>query len=338
MTPQFSYRFAIAMFAESGAPLGTYVAQHDWEPVCEWTRFYFQRKGELPLAGDCSASVLPLWENAAGEPYCRGYRVQIAQQGCEAVGSEFPREHFRAFAKSLASRLVEEKKLREGEYFSYALVAHPAPGEPAQTTGLQVVNASPRIPARPASFERFISRSAQEGATEWSDVPVFVAPRVLEEAEAQTRAFEGTETGGILIGSLWQDAQMGEIFVEITAQIPAEHTQGSNIKLTFTPQTWAAAGAALRLRGRNEVFLGYWHSHPVRAWKCKQCTPEAQKTCPFARDFFSADDEAVMRAAFPKAYSVALVANDTAFDLTFSMFGNREGVTTPRGFFVLKES
>ncbi len=45
-----------------------------------------------------------------------------------------------------------------------------------------------------------------------------------------------------------------------------------------------------------------------------------------------------MRAAFPRAYSIAIVANDTAFtDLTFSMFGNREGITQPRGFYVLEE-
>ena len=111
------------------------------------------------------------------------------------------------------------------------------------------------------------------------------------------------------------------------------------MKLTFTPQTWAAADAALRLRKRGEVFLGYWHSHPVREWcKGKACTPEAQKTCHLAKDFFSADDEAVMRAAFPRAYNIAIVANDTAFtDLTFSMFGNREGITQPRGFYVLEE-
>jgi hypothetical protein len=46
-----------------------------------------------------------------------------------------------------------------------------------------------------------------------------------------------------------------------------------------------------------------------------------------------------MRAAFPRAYSIAIVTNDTAFtDLTFSMFGNRKGITQPRGFYVLEEN
>jgi hypothetical protein len=44
-----------------------------------------------------------------------------------------------------------------------------------------------------------------------------------------------------------------------------------------------------------------------------------------------------MRAAFPSPWSIAIVANDIAFtDLTFSMFGNREGFTKSRGFYVLE--
>jgi hypothetical protein len=70
---------------------------------------------------------------------------------------------------------------------------------------------------------------------------------------------------------------------------------------------------------------------------CKDCTPEKQKTCHLAKDFFSEDDRAVMRAAFPRAYSVGLVANDTSFGLTWSLFGWREGKIHPRGFYLLEE-
>jgi ABC-type proline/glycine betaine transport system substrate-binding protein len=170
-------------------------------------------------------------------------------------------------------------------------------------------------------------------------MPVFIAPQVLRDAAERTAAQRGTETGGVLIGKLWRDAVAGEIFAEVTAQIPAEHTSGTQVKLTFTVATWAAADAALRLRGRGEVYVGYWHSHPVFEWcKAKECTPDKQQTCLLAKDFFSADDEAVMRAAFPRAYNIALVANDTAFTgLTYSMFGNREGLIQPRGYNILED-
>ena len=85
MSLTIPYRFALAMFREDGSSLGTVLAERDWEPVREWTRFYFQRRGELPLNGDGSASILPLWERTLGEPYCRGYRVEIPRPGRRPV-------------------------------------------------------------------------------------------------------------------------------------------------------------------------------------------------------------------------------------------------------------
>jgi proteasome lid subunit RPN8/RPN11 len=336
----FPYRFALTLFGEDGTNAGTALAQCDWEPVHEWTRLNFQRTGELaPELEDESASILPIWETKYGEPYCRGFRVQIEQPGRGPVGWDFPNTHFKEYAGTVASGFVEQKKLREGEVYSYIVVAHPAAPEQPAGAGLRVTNASPGLPMQEGSIETFLARARPEGVIDADDLPVFVSAQVLEQAAAQTRAHEGTETGGILIGKLWRDASAAEIFVEVTAHIPAEHTSGSNVKLTFTPETWTAAEVALRLRRRGEVYLGYFHSHPVREWcRSRACTPEAQKKCSLARDFFSADDKAVMRAAFPRAYSIAMVANDTAFDLSFSMFGNRRGITQPRGFYILEDS
>jgi hypothetical protein len=341
MSLTFPYRFAVAMYSEDGTSLGTVLANHDFEPAYEWTRFYFQRRGQLGLDGNQAVSkVIPLWEHTLGEPYCRGYRIQIDAPGLRPVASDFPTTHFRDFAATVASRFVEQERLRAGDFYSYLLVAHPAPQSTPASGGLSVTNASPSVPARDAVLQKFLDGATPTGVIDSDDMPVFVSRQLLAEAAERTHAEQGTETGGILIGTLWRDSRIGEIFAEVTAQIPAEHTCGTNVRLTFTAQTWAAADAALRLRNRGEVFLGYWHSHPVREWcKGKACTLEAQKSCHLARDFFSADDDAVMRAAFPRAFSVAIVANDTAFtDLTFSMFGNREGTTQPRGFYVLEET
>lgn len=338
MLLSFPYRFAVVMFGEDGSNLGAVFAKHDWEPAAEWTRFHHQRRGALSLSGSGCASILPVWEQTLGEPYCHGYRVQIEQPGVSPVSSDFPNTHFHDFAGAVASVYVEQNKLRAGEYYSYLVVAYPAKPEAARTGGLTVADASPSLPAQDASLDAFLHRAQLSGVIDGGDMPVFVHRQVLDEAAALTHQYEGTEIGGILIGKLWRDAGAGEIFAEITAQIPAEHTTSSSVKLSFTAETWAAANAALRLRNRGEVPLGYHHSHPVREFcKAKSCTPEAQKTCRMAKNFFSADDVAVMRAAFPAAYCIAIVANDTAFtDLTFSMFGNREGLIQPRGFYVLE--
>jgi hypothetical protein len=333
------YRFAVLLVRMDGSCVGTVPARRDWEPVHEWTRFHFQRRGELRLDGNGDASVVPLWDRTLGEPYCRGYRVEIAREGQRAVTADFPNAHFGDLASAAASLYVQSGQLREGESYSYLVVAYPAPAERPEPGGLAVTNASPGVPVREGSLQTLAARAKPAGVIDGDDMPVFVPREVLRQAAERTSAERGTETGGILIGTLWRDAAAGEIFAEVTAQIPAEHTSGTQVKLTFTAQTWAAADAALRLRGRGECYLGYWHSHPVREWcKARECTVEKQKSCHLAKNFFSADDVAVMRAAFPRAYSIAIVANDTAFtDLTFSMFGNREGLLQPRGYRVLED-
>ena len=49
--------------------------------------------------------------------------------------------------------------------------------------------------------------------------------------------------------------------------------------------------------------------------------------------FLSADDRALHRAVFPRAYSLALVVTDAGRgDPTFALFGWREGVLERRGF------
>ncbi len=187
-----------------------------------------------------------------------------------------------------------------------------------------------------SSLQEWQQRATPVGLVDSDDMPAFVPQQLLDEVAAQTLAERGRETGGILIGKLHRDAALPEIFAEVTAQIPAEHTRGDAVKLTFTHDTWAAVDAAIKLRGRNEIYLGYWHSHPVFEWcKTRECTLEKQATCKLA-SIFSTDDENVMRTVFPRGHSIALVANDTAFqDLTFSWYGWREGSIQPRAYYLM---
>src|ERR1017187_8634055 len=94
------YRFAVSMYRDDGSSLGTVPVNRDFEAVLEWTRFYHQRRGELPLDGNGGASILPLWERKLGEPYCRGFRVEIPRPGRHPVASDFPTSHFREYASA----------------------------------------------------------------------------------------------------------------------------------------------------------------------------------------------------------------------------------------------
>ncbi|MCA8959922.1 MAG: Mov34/MPN/PAD-1 family protein [Planctomycetes bacterium] len=170
--------------------------------------------------------------------------------------------------------------------------------------------------------------------------PVFVPRRVLDEIVDLKRRAGSVETGGLLIGHLARDPREGTIFAVVAAQIPARHAVAEPMRLSFTEATWTAARAAMTLRGRGEIVLGWHHTHPARVW-CRDCPRERWPECPLAQDFFSAADEDVHRAVTPKAFGFALVCGDrvtTAGDWTDShaMFGWRDGEIVRRPFMVLE--
>jgi hypothetical protein len=335
------YRYGLLLFRKDGSALGSASVTVDWEPAAEWTRFHHARRGGVPLSGEGTASIEPLWDKMEGEPGLSGFRVAY-ESGGRKVSWDFPTSYFREAASQASAEFVKRGKLEAGDTYLYQAVAFAGNGNGKAAGGLalEVVEEQPDLRFVESHLDDFRRRSVPAGVVDADDMPVFIPQRVLDEAGALTRGAEKRETGGILIGRLHHDAALPEIFAEVTAQIPAEHTEGTVAKLTFTAETWSAASAAIRLRNQGEVYLGYWHSHPVREWcRAKECTPEKQKTCQLAKDFFSEDDRAVMRAAFPRAHSLGLVANDTAFlDLSFSLFGWREGRIHPRGFHLLEES
>ncbi len=330
------------MYGEDGTNLGTVPVRRDWEAALDWTRFYFQRKGQLALEGGSEATVVPLWQRDCGEPYCRGYRLEIERRGLGPVAAEFSITSFREFASSVATCYVTTGKLKVGEYYFYKVVAYPAKVEMPKSGGIALVDASPAPPVQEGSLDALLKSAGVNGAIASEDMPVFVSRRVLREAEAQTLAEEGTETGGILLGTLIRDVATGELFAKINAQIPAEHTVGSEVKLTFTSKTWAEADRTLKLRGRSESFHGYWHSHPYRFWQGKDSGEKKSSLTEAAEasqgvEFFSVDDEAVMRAIFPRAWCVGIVATDTVSGVRHSMYGLRRGTMQARGFYVLDE-
>ena len=332
------YQYALEMFNDDGTPLGQVPVDVDWEPAREWTRFLAIRRGELPVAeAGRAATVQPVWHGKLGEPYLGGFRVSISGNGAGGAAGDFPITYFAGLAQAASSQFVERGELKDGEYFKYSVVAFPRPAErpAAPGLGLTAEEIAPVLPLVETPLAGFLERGVPAGALEAPDMPVFIPRQVLEEAAALTRAAGERETGGILIGHLRRDAGLPEIFAEVTAQVWAEHTEGSTTRLTFTAQTWTAVQAAIALRRRGELYLGFWHSHPVQEW-CKTCPPEKQRACSLAKGFFSADDQALFRAIFPRAYSVALVATVIAGDeVKHTLFGWRQGLVQPRGYYLI---
>jgi len=328
-----AYAYQLELFTDDWVALGRAILKVDWEPAREWTRFTAVRAGRLPAANvDLQTRVDPIWHPRAGEPYVEGFRVAMAFDH-DMVEHVFGIDYFARLARRALETLAERQGVATPGTARYITTAYPAPdAAPAGKPMFVAREIAPDLTLEDASLAEIAGRATPDGEPAGDDVPVFLPQRVLDEAARLTGVAGDKETGGILIGHVRRDPARREIFTEVTAQIPARHTEADPTTLTFTAETWTDVRGAIALRGRGEVMLGWWHSHPVQAW-CKGCEAGSGHVCQAGAGFLSADDHALHRTVFPRAYSLALVVTDIGPDgPAFSLFGWREGVIARRGF------
>lgn len=340
------YQYALDILTEVGRELERVAVAPDWNPALECVRFEGIREGRLqPVSGAVPGVVEPVWDGKAGQPFVAAFRVVIASQGQGDVSREIPRSYLQSYAQDASAKLVEKGLLQTGGSFRYVVSAFPVAASAAavecqdQAGGFSVEEIVQPLALAQASLAPFLRAASFVGSHEPANhVPVFVPRRVLDEIVELARAAGDFETGGVLVGTLRRDEAAPEIFVEVTAQIPAPHTLSRSTKLTFTGETWAAVQAAIALRRRNEIMIGWWHFHPDFC-RLRNCPVERRKRCTGASPFFSAEDVHLHATCFPSAYQVALLISDStaAGGMTWSLFGWWQGMVTARGFHVLNE-
>ncbi len=330
-------RYAMEVTWEDGTPVGQVPVEVDWEPAGEAARLEALGRGADPDTAFTSRyQVTPRWDAGRGPPYLAGFRVTL--EGNEATPMDFPRRWFQESSRTVVAKMVADGLLAAGDRVRGHPLAFPLPALddgalPRPTLGRP---AAPAIPLLPLPLSRFGTRpeAGERGA---ADPPVFIPAGVIRELGRLTLTAGPQETGGILIGHLCRDPADATVFLAITAQVPARHTEASATRLSFTPETWTEVRAAIRLRGRDEIMLGWWHSHPVREW-CRECSEERRETCTLRKGFLSEHDRRLHRTVFPRAYSVALVASDVAdSDLRYALFGWRQGTIQSREFITIEE-
>jgi hypothetical protein len=336
-------QFSLEFYAreENANALGQVPVVVDWEPVEESLRFGVLRRGLCSAVEQANGmvSIQPVWHPKLGEPYLEGFQATWAGHNGHQLTLNFSTAYFQGMVPQATKTLVERGRLKEGDAVLYLVCAFrrpaqpqlPTPPEPARFAIEEIL---PEIPIVAKNMDDLLRGSVPYGQLLEADMPVFVPQTVLQEAVQRTREAGAVETGGILIGRLYRDSGLPEIFAEVTAQIPARYTQQALTSLTFTAQTWADVEAAITLRHGEEIYLGWWHSHPARQW-CSKCPEENRKMCKLSGEFFSGHDAALHRTVFPRAYSVALVISDSfATGMTWPMFGWRDGVVAQRGFYI----
>lgn len=339
-----SHRYAIDYTRQDGTHLGAVPIIPDFQTARDWTSFMGVRRGQLPaFTATAKGVVSPLWCDERGEPYCRGFRVETTNaDGSETIRCDFPKSYFKSLAEHGSRAWVGKGELDVGELYAYQVCAYPVASDVPETNALDAQTDQPagfeieavpeRIPLVTSRLDGFMERVTAKGPLTDGDMPVFLAQSVIDEACALTREAGKNETGGILVGKIHEDPSKPEVFIEVVAQIPAKHAEATSSSFSFSHETWSAADAAIELRGRGELTLGWWHSHP--RFCNPECTEARWKDCLLASPFFSADDIHLHRICFPQPYQVALLISDLpASGPTPAFFGWKAGTISTRGYF-----
>ncbi len=323
----------------------------DFAPAVEAARFAAFRAGTpSEVAFVAATAVVPRWDDTLGEPYLAGLTASARAHGCTSA-VDVPLRYFGDAARAATASLVQQGALDAGDTLTFRVTAYrgdrgaSSPGEPghareagvSEPATLEVQELAVSLDVRDGTLRDRLGAAQPQGTQHPDDVHVFMPASIVEDAMALASTAEDTEAGAFLVGHVRRDTDAGDVFVDVTDLLPARHTQATVSTLTFTPDTWWDARAALTLRSRGESFLGWVHTHPVSAMCRRQgCSPDAQRQCPMARDFFSEHDRLLHRTMFPRAHTVALVVNDWDFaPISVSLFGYRHGLIEPRGFHVI---
>jgi proteasome lid subunit RPN8/RPN11 len=345
MLPQIEHRFVAEILRDGAAPITTGELRLDWIPALEWSRLQrIRASGSALSIAPEFARIFPRWDSREGPPYVS--HVDVAGDDPNAGTEVIPRQYFAGAVQQAVGQLVADGKIKEGDRYRWQICAYQsanaAPSAAAEDS-FHVEEAANTAPLpRMRDLSALLARAQHHGppATELSppDIPVLIAPAVLQEAAAAAAAAGTYETGGILLGKLARDAEAGDLVLQISAQIPAREAIADDASLRFTAATWRQVQAAISLRRDDEQILGWWHSHPAALWMCRNCPPGRRAACPSNRAFFSNMDVAFHRTAFQAAHNVALLLSfldDPA--PRFDLFGWRCGLVAARGYHTIGE-
>jgi hypothetical protein len=337
-----NYSYALHLYKQDGSPLGQASVEIDWEPALEWCHLQGIRKGKLPPMFNIGHHTIePIWDAEVGKPFLSSFRTVIsADDGSEGFSVEFPITYFASPALKASEDYLNTGQLKPGDLLRYRMAAssgRPAfQAEASRAQSFSVREVPKPIPLGAKSLRRLRIESVPFEGEEDEDLPVFISNHVLEEACSRTRQGGAHEVGGILLGHLHRDTDSSEVIAEVTAEVPVLSAQSKLYSLSITGESWAAVRKAIDLRNNGEMMLGWWHSHSFMKELCQNCERLEDKSCDHTAVYMSEKDCGLHRAAFYRAYNLALVLGDTpCTGLRYGLYGWSRGGIHRRGFRIL---
>ena len=143
---------------------------------------------------------------------------------------------------------------------------------------------------------------------------IFIDGTLLEEINSYLTGDTNIEMGGVLIGNVFKNSQ--DIpFVIIENFIVAQNTKSNLTRLTFTHQTWDYINTEKEKYYRDNIIVGWFHSHPGH------------------KVFLSGYDIFIQQNFFNEIYSIAYVYDPVNDEKGFFIWSG-SGIVRTEGFYL----
>ena len=169
------------------------------------------------------------------------------------------------------------------------------------------------------------------GTYSQQDVRVLISRRCYQSLEdaSLNQPNPSLESGGVILGQIFEEAEHGGIMVDIDEFIPAREVRASDASLRFTHETWMAINQRRQSEYPDKATVGWYHTHPFKT------VGSAHKGSRL-EIFLSHRDAFIHRTFFREPWHLAMVLGYEGKEKGF--FQWRDGKIVPcKGFHIYDE-
>lgn len=114
---------------------------------------------------------------------------------------------------------------------------------------------------------QWIPRTLPEASVEPDDyspnaVDIVITQEVLLAVNRHVAQTLERELGGFLLGNRYRCSETGRNYIIIDQYLEADYTEGTEVSLSFTSESWAHLNDRLSGKFMGKALVGWYHSHP----------------------------------------------------------------------------
>ena len=181
----------------------------------------------------------------------------------------------------------------------------------------------------PKRHKEHYSNTTLVGEPAKDDICIFIQQKTMNALIEEGKQSTAVERGGVLVGTVYENADQGKHIVEISDLIIGEHMVSSMTQLRYTFESWQAQHQRMQEDFLDKRIVGWYHTHLIEGGIYQRQNSERSKL------FFSRDDHFLHKQFFPEPWHVAMVLDPKGNSIFFQWKGKE--VVGCDGYYIFED-